>query len=96
VQSAAHPETANNMADWQDKTRPETLSHATKFIETSLKRQQAVIHEKDNLEVNNICNTRLIGLAETIFHAIIANITDDQAISKALDELKPNMSCATM
>jgi hypothetical protein len=96
VQSAAHPETANNMADWQDKTRPETLNHATKFIETSLKRQQAVIHEKDNLEVNNICNTRLIGLAETIFHAIIANITDDQAICKALDELKPNMSCATM
>jgi hypothetical protein len=96
VQSAADPETAGNMANWQDKTKSETLSHATSFIETSLKRQQPVIHEKDSLEVNTICNTKLIGIAETVFHAIIANITDDQAISKALDELRLNMTCATM
>jgi hypothetical protein len=96
VQSAADPETAGYMADWKDETRPETLRHATNFIEASLKRQQPVIHEKENLEVDTICNAKLIGFAETVFHAIIANITDDQAISKALDELRPKSSCANV
>jgi hypothetical protein len=96
VQSAADPETAGYMADWKDETRPETLRHATNFIEASLKRQQPVIHEKENLEVDTICNTKLIGFAETVFHAIIANITDDQAISKALDELRPKSPCANV
>jgi len=96
VQSAADPDAAGNMADWKDETRPETLRHATSFIEKNLRRQQPASDDKKISEVNNIRNANLIELAETVFHAILANITDDQAISKALDELRQNRSCATM
>jgi hypothetical protein len=84
------------MADWQDETRPETLRHATSFIEKNLRRQQPASDDKKISKVNNLRNANLIELAETVFHAILANITDDQAISESLDELRQNRSCATM
>jgi hypothetical protein len=79
----------------QEINKLETLGHATSFIEKRLRRQQAVITEKDIFEAANTCNARLISVTETVFLAIINNIKDDERISKALDELQPSISRAS-
>jgi hypothetical protein len=92
VENTADPEIPGRKSNNHNAIRTEALSSATAFIEKSLKRQRAVISERDIIEVKNICNTKLIELAEAIYRAIIANITDDKAISKSLDELWPSLS----
>jgi hypothetical protein len=96
VQSAADPEATVNLADLQNGARDEILSHATGFIEKSLRHQQSDITEKDLSTTNNNCNTTLIHLAEMTFQAILSNIADDHGISKALDELLPKILNATV
>jgi hypothetical protein len=96
VQSAADPETTISLADLQNGARDEILSHATGFIEKSLRRQQSDITGKDLSTTNNSCNTTLIHLAEMTFQAILSNMADDHGISKALDELLPKILHATV
>jgi hypothetical protein len=83
------------MMSYLNLPEPETLNHAVSYIDKSLRRQQAAISEKDIFEVSNICNTKLVDLAEKVFLEILANITDDRGISNALDELWPTISLSS-
>jgi hypothetical protein len=84
------------MADYKNAARPEAINQATAFIDKSLRRQRPLITEKDLIQATNDCNARLVNLAETIFQAIIANIADDEGISKALDKLLPSVLHASV
>jgi hypothetical protein len=92
IKNTDNLEITNRKADSQNMVKNEAISNATTFIEKSLRRQRAEISKKDIMELENIFSVRLIDLAETVYLAIIANLTDDKAISKALDEIRPNMS----
>ena len=89
VESAPDPESKVNMADEQNVIRPKTNHQATAFIDKRLKRQHPIITEECSYKVGHSCNTRLIQLADLVFHAILANIADDRSIAKALDNLWP-------
>jgi hypothetical protein len=72
--------------------RPNDLSQATSFIDKSLKRQRAVIINQNHSDVDSNNTDNLIGLAEKVFEAVLANIADDHGISKALDGLKSSIA----
>jgi hypothetical protein len=91
VESAADPESAASIADYHNRIKPQSNYQATEFIDKCLKRQQPVITEKCLYRISKGCDTRLIQLAVSAFHAIISNIADDRSISKALDELRPDV-----
>jgi hypothetical protein len=91
VKSPFAPETTASLADCRSVVLPEDLSKASSFIDKNLRRQQAVIMDKELTEINNSSNKELIHLAEEVYQAIIANITDDQGISRALDDLRPSI-----
>jgi hypothetical protein len=94
VENTADPQIPERKADRLNLVKTESISLATGFIEKRLKRQRAVISERDIMEVHNVYNTRLIKLAEKVYLAILDNITDDKAISKAIGKLMPSMSLA--
>jgi hypothetical protein len=91
LESVTNPENTANKSIFQNRTWPEDLSQATGFIDKSLKRQRPEITENEFSETNDIRNVRLIRLAETIYEAILVNIRDDQAISRAVDQLWPSV-----
>jgi hypothetical protein len=96
VESAADPESKVSMADCQNEIRPQTNYQATAFIDKCLKRQQPITTEEYLYKISNSCNTRLIQLAESAFHAILSNIEDDRSISNALDDLWPDVLHASV
>jgi hypothetical protein len=53
-----------------------------------------VISQNDALEAKNIRTAKLIELAEKAYQAILANIADDQGVSKALGELRSRIRMA--
>jgi len=91
VKSTVEQETTVGMADFHSAALPENLYQATSFIDGSLRRQKAVISDKELSAINHGSNNRLILLAECAYQAIIANLADDQGISRALDELWPSI-----
>ena len=91
VESAADPETTGSMADCLKGIRHQTHHQATAFIDKRLRHQQPVSTEEYLYKINNSCNARLIQLAESAFQTVLANIADDHGISKALDEMWPNV-----
>jgi len=95
TKNTTDPEATGIMMSYLNLPEPETLNHAVSYIDKSLRRQQAAISEKDIFEVSNICNTKLVDLAEKVFLEILANITDDRGISNALDELWPTISLSS-
>jgi len=91
VESAADPESKVRMVDDQNGIRPEINHQATTFIDKRLKRQQPILTDEYLHKVSNSGNDRLIQLADLVFHAILANITDDSSIAKSLDNLWPEV-----
>jgi hypothetical protein len=91
VDSTVESETTVGMADLESEALPRNLDQATTFIDGSLRRQQKDITDKELSAINHSSNNRLILLAESTYQAIIANIADDQGISRALDELRPSI-----
>jgi len=96
VESAADSGQTEKMEDFQNTARTESISQATKFIDKNLRRQRTVIEGKNFSGTDDSCNVRLIHLAEAVFQAILDNITDDVAISSALDKLYPSMLRASV
>jgi hypothetical protein len=96
VESAADPESKVSMVDDQNEIRPKTNHQATAFIDKRLKRQKPIIAEEYLYKISSGYNTRLIQLADSVFHAILSNIADDRSISKALDELWPDVLHASV
>ena len=91
VESGADPGQTDKIENFQNTGRTENISQATKFIDKSLRRQRTVIEGKNFLGTKESCNVRLIHLAEAVLQAVLDNITDDDAISSALDKLYPSM-----
>jgi hypothetical protein len=91
VESTVEQETTVDMADFQSASQTENLNQATSFIDGSLRRQQAAVTDKELSAINHSSNNRLILLAETVYQSIMANISDDRSISRALDELRPSI-----
>ena len=89
VESAADPESKVSMVDDQNAIRPKINHQATAFIDKCLKRQQPIVADEYLFKASSIYNSRLIQLADLVFHAILANIADDRSIAKALDNLWP-------
>jgi hypothetical protein len=96
VESAADSGQTEKMEDFQNTARTESISQATKFIDKNLRRQRTVIEGKNFSGTDDSCNVRLIHLAEAVLQAILDNITDDVAISSALDKLYPSMLRASV
>ena len=91
MENTADLEAKWSMLDGLNTAKSEPLSHPATYIEKSLRRQQAVISEKEALSINNICNTKLIDLAGKTYTTILANITDNHDISKAVDKLRTSL-----
>jgi hypothetical protein len=91
VESGADPGQTDKIENFQNTGRTESISQATKFIDKSLRRQRTLIEGKSFLGTKESCNVRLIHLAEAVLQAVLDNITDDDAISSALDKLYPSM-----
>ena len=96
VESAAYPESNASMVDDQNAIRPKINHQAATFIDKRLKRQKPIIAEEYLYKISSGYNTRLIQLADSVFHAILSNIADDRSISNALDELWPDVLHASV
>lgn len=96
VETDVDPKFTRKISENKHMTSLEALSHATEFIDKKLKRQRAVISEKDAQGVNSIYTPRLLDMAEKIYLAVCANIKNDNGISKAIDELWPSISLASL
>ena len=84
------------MVDDQNAIRPKINHQAATFIDKRLKRQKPIIAEEYLYKISSGYNTRLIQLADSVFHAILSNIADDRSISNALDELWPDVLHASV
>jgi len=71
--------------------RPEGFDQAAAFVDKNLRRQRGEITEKDISETGSARDAKLINLAEEIYQAILANMPDDESISRALDKLEPRI-----
>jgi hypothetical protein len=71
--------------------RPEGFDQAAAFVDKSLRRQRGEITEKDFSETGSARDAKLISLADEIYQAILANMPDDESISRALDKLEPRI-----
>jgi hypothetical protein len=91
VEHAPDSENIASISDYDTESRPEVFDQATAFIDKSLRRQRAVITEKDFSETGSTRDTRLINLADETYRAILSNITDDESISKVLQKLEPRI-----
>lgn len=91
VQPVTDPEKTASIFDYYTGNRTEAFDQATAFIDKSLKRQRAVITEEDCSETRCTRNNRLISLADEIYHAILSNLTDDEAISSICEKLEPRI-----
>jgi len=91
VQFSTDLEKTASISDHSTKSRPGDFDKATAFIDKSLKRQRAVITEKDFSETGSTRDKRLINLADEAYHAILSNLTDDETISRILEELEPRI-----
>ena len=94
VELVTDPEKTSSIVDYNTEGRPEAFAQATAFIDKSLRRQRAVITEKDLSETGGTRDNRLINLADETYRAILSNITDDQGISRVLDEIAPRLLSA--
>jgi hypothetical protein len=96
VETDINPETTTNISKYKYTTSLEALSHASEFIDKSLKRQRAEISKKDTQGVGYKQNAKLLELSERAYLAVLANIKDDNGISEALDELWPSISLISL
>lgn len=96
VESAADLGQTEKIENFQNTDRTESIRQATNFIDKSLRRQRTVDEGKNLSGTNDSCNVRLIQLAEAVLQAILDNITDDDAISSALNKLYPSMLRASV
>jgi hypothetical protein len=96
VESAPDPENKVSMVDDQNAIRPKINHQAAAFIDKCLKRQQPIATDEYLFKVSSSYNARLIELADSVFHAILANIADDRSIAKALDNLWPEVLHASV
>lgn len=94
VEHGTDPEKTSSFVDFKTEGRPETFDQATAFIDKSLRRQRAVITEKDLSETGRTRDNRLINLADETYQAILSIITDDEGISRVLDEIAPRLLSA--
>ena len=91
VEPGTDPEKTASIFDYYTEGRPEAFDQATAFIDKSLRRQRAVITEKDLSETGRTRDNRLINLANETYHAIHSNLTNDESISRILDTLEPRI-----
>jgi hypothetical protein len=91
VELGTDPEKTASILDCYTEGRPEAFDQATAFIDRSLRRQRAVITEKDLSETGRTRDNRLINLADETYHAILSNLTNDEKISRTLDKLEPRI-----
>lgn len=91
VEVATDPEKAASTSDYYTKSHPGAFDQATAFIDKSLKRQQAVITDKDLSETGSTRDNKLVNLADETYHAILSNLTDDENISRLLEQLEPRI-----
>jgi hypothetical protein len=94
VELVTDPEKTSSIVDYNTEGRPEAFDQATAFIDKSLRRQRAVITEKDLSETGRTRDNTLINLANETYRAILSNITDDEGISRVLDEIAPRLLSA--
>jgi hypothetical protein len=91
VEPGTDPEKTASIFDYYTEGRTEAFDQATAFIDKSLRRQRAVITEKDFSETGRTRDKRLINLANETYHAIHSNLTNDENISRILDTLEPRI-----
>jgi len=91
VELGADPEKTASILKYYTEDRTEAFDQATAFIDKSLRRQRAILTEKDFSETGRTRDTMLIKLASEIYRAIISHITDDESISRVLDEMAPRL-----
>jgi hypothetical protein len=96
VETDINPQTTINISKYKYTTSLEALSHASEFIDRSLKRQRAEISQKDIQGVEYNQNAKLLELSERAYLAVLANIKDDNGISEALDKLSTSMSLISL
>ena len=94
VEIGTDPEKTSSFVDYNTEGRPKACNQATAFIDKSLRRQRAVITEKDLSETGRTRDNRLINLANETYRAILSNITDDEGISRVFDEIAPRLLSA--
>lgn len=88
VDNKANRETTEGMKNFRDVEQQDALNHATAFIDKRLKRQQSAVSEKEITKANYTYTTKLVNLAETLYHAIVENTIDDQEMSGAVEKLR--------
>jgi len=91
IEPSADPENTTSTLNCHNGEGPETLRQATAFIDKRLKRQRAVITEKDLAKIASCRNAKLTSLAIEMYQEILSNITDDQGISRVIDRIETRM-----
>jgi len=87
VAHKANRETIKSIKNYRDIGQQDALSQATAFIDKRLKRQQAIVSEKEDLKAHYMYTTKLINLAEALYRAIVENTIDDREMSSAIEKL---------
>jgi hypothetical protein len=80
-----------SMSSSDHKDRHEDISQAVAFIDKNLRRQWGEIIEQDLAKTGSHREARLIKLANETYNEILANMTDDERISRVLDKLEPKI-----